>query len=139
MFSRNGLHRLYSAPSIDLTKFVRVGDLMQLKKSVTKLQTTNRTGLPGDEVLSTARLIQQIEIQSANMVESSLDRRHYTVGEYVELDHKHSAYLGDEINISTEIIDVKKDKATFKTIVTLPVSNVVIGEGFHTRKLVAFD
>jgi predicted thioesterase len=134
-FFRNSTRRLPGA-FVDLREFLHIGDKAAVRKHITKLQTTNRTALPGDEVLSTARLMQQFEILAASMIESNLDKDHQSAGFYLKVDHRRPAYLGIPCTYRAEVTDVTESKATFKGEVEDSGTGEIIATGVHSRVIV---
>ena len=131
--------RVLPKAHVDLRQFLHVGDKAVVRKHITKLQTTNRTALAGDEVISTARLMQQIELLAAGMMEANLDKHHQSAGYYLDVDHKRAAYLGSECTFSAEVTEVTEDKATFKAQVVDSRTGNVIGTGTHSRVILCCD
>ena len=125
--------RVLPKPLIDLRQFLHVGDKAEVRKHITKLQTVNRTALPGDEVISTARLMQQVELLTASMIEANLDKHHQSAGFYIDLDHAKAAYLGSECTFTAEVTEVTDKKATFKAKIVDSRTGDVIGTGTHSR------
>ena len=136
--SRFAAHHLPKA-RIDLRQFLHVGDKAVVRKHITKLQTINRTALPGDEVISTARLMQQVELLTAGMIEANLDKHHQSAGFYLDIDHAGPAYLGSECTFSAEVTDVTDTKATFKVRIVDSRTGDVIGTGTHSRAVIYCD
>jgi predicted thioesterase len=118
---------------VDLRQLISVGDSSFIKKRIAKLQTVNRTALPGDEVLSTARMMDQIERLTAGMIEANLDPEHRSAGYSIDVSHEKPAYLGMECTFKTEVIEVTETKARFKVEVVNSLTGDVIGSGVHSR------
>ncbi|OHT15566.1 hypothetical protein TRFO_02915 [Tritrichomonas foetus] len=118
---------------IDLRNYIRVGDKAEISKTISTLATVNRTGLPGDEALSTARMMEQIEIVTANMIEKNLDKDHQSAGYYISVHHIKPAFLGQEIRIQAEVTSVEDNKASFRTLILDGKSGDIIGSGVHSR------
>lgn len=129
-FFRNSARKV---PGLDLRQVLRVGDKIALKKPIAKLQTTNPTAKPGDEVLSTARLMQQFERLAASMIESNLDNSYKSEGLDLKVDHRKPAYLGIACTFKAEVTDVSESKATFKEEVVDSRTGEVFATGVHSR------
>jgi predicted thioesterase len=127
------LARALPRPLVDLRQLINVGATGHLRKRITKLQTLNRTALPGDEVLSTSRLMDQIERLTAGMIEANLDKHHQSAGTFIDIEHRSPAYLGMECTFKAEVTEVTPTKAKFKVEVQDSVSGVVIGLAEHWR------
>jgi len=125
--------RALPKPLVDLRQLIHVGDTAFVKKHITKLQTVNRTALPGDEVLSTARMMDQIERLTAGMIEANLDSHHQSAGYFMNVTHKKPAYLGMECTFKAEVMEVTETKAKFKVEVLDSLKGDVIGAGIHSR------
>ena len=125
--------RVLPKPLCDLRQFLHVGDKATVRKHITKLQTVNRTALPGDEVISTARLMQQVELLAAGMMEANLDKHHQSAGFFIDLDHTKAAYLGSECTFTAEVTEVTDKKATFRATIVDSRNGDVIGTGTHSR------
>jgi predicted thioesterase len=130
------LARSLPKPRVDLRQLIHVGDKAVLKKRITKLQTVNRTALPGDEVLSTARLMDQVERLTAGMIEPNLDKDHQSAGFFMDINHRRPAYLGIECTFRAEVIEVTETKARFKIEVVDAITGDVIGNGSHSRIII---
>jgi predicted thioesterase len=125
--------RALPRPIVDLRQFIHAGATCQLKKRITKLQTVNRTALPGDEVLSTSRLMDQVERLAAGMIEAALDKNHQSAGSFIDIEHRRPAYLGMECTFRAEVTEVTPTKAKFKVEVQESISGAVIGIAEHWR------
>jgi predicted thioesterase len=118
---------------VDLRQLINVGATGHLRKRITKLQTMNRTALPGDEVLSTSRLMDQIERLAAGMLEANLDKNHQSAGYFIDIEHRRPAYLGMECTFNAEVTEVTPTKAKFKVEVQDSATGAVIGVAEHWR------
>jgi predicted thioesterase len=134
-FARSAARSL-PRPIIDLRQLLNVGATALLKKRITKLQTTNRTGLPGDEVLSTNRLMDQIERLTAGMIEANLDKNHQSAGSYIDVQHLKPALLGQECTFKAEVLEVTPTKAKFRVEVEDSLTGAVIGVAEHSRVII---
>jgi predicted thioesterase len=128
--------RTLPRPIVDLRQLLNVGATAVLKKRITKLQTVNRTALPGDEVLSTNRLMDQIERLTAGMIEANLDKNHQSAGAYIDVQHRRPAFLGQECTFKAEVIEVTPTKAKFKVEVQDTLTGAVIGVAEHSRVII---
>jgi predicted thioesterase len=131
-----GTARTLPRPIIDLRQLLNVGATALLKKRITKLQTVNRTALPGDEVLSTNRLMDQIERLTAGMIEANLDKNHQSAGSYIDVQHRKPAFLGQECIFKAEVVEVTPTKAKFKVEVQDSITGTVIGVAEHSRVII---
>jgi predicted thioesterase len=128
--------RTLPRPMIDLRQLLNVGATALLKKRITKLQTVNRTALPGDEVLSTNRLMDQIERLTAGMIEANIDKNHQSAGSYIDVKHRRPAYLGQECTFKAEVVEVTPTKAKFKVEVQDSLTGEVLGMAEHSRVII---
>jgi predicted thioesterase len=135
MLSRRPLRAAGKCAS-DLRQLLNVGDAIRARKAVTKLQTVNRTALPGDEVFSTARMIDQIERLSAGMIEPNLPRGVHTTGQSIQIDHRRPAYLASECVFKGEVTEVTPSVATFRFEIMDARDGELIGSASHSRVIV---
>jgi predicted thioesterase len=123
----------------DLRELINVGDSIRVKKSITKLQTVNRTALPGDEVLSTARMIDQIERLAAGMIEPNLGPNQHTTGRYIQIDHRKPVYLASECIFKAEVTEVTATEASFRFEILDARNGELIGSAAHSRVVVSIS
>lgn len=126
-------------PDVDLRTVISVGDKVAVRQHVTKISTTNRTALPGDEVMRTSRIMSNVEAITANMIEINTDKNHQSVGFYFDIKHKKPAYLGEELIISAQVKEVTAKNATFEAIIKKRQTDEVIAECIHKRTLRKFS
>jgi len=128
--------RMVSKIGLDLRNIIKVGEKSESVKNISPLLTTNRSGIPGDDIVGTGPLIELIELQAAEMLEKRLDNKHASVGFFVDLNHKKPIHMGEFIKIITKVENVSQTKITFKASVMNPEGNIELGAGEHIRAII---
>ena len=118
---------------INAKDFIKVGEFNDLIFSISKYQTRNPTNLQGDEVITTPRLVQQIENSCSSLLEKRLNPQDTSVGYYVEVYHENPGMLGDVLKIHSVVEAVDKNKVTFRSIVQSLPDMKEIGKAVHIR------
>ncbi len=90
-------------------------------------------GDPSRNTLSSPEMINQMEITAAEMIDSQMPNRGYTVGFHVDVKHLAPAALGADIVTSAELIEISAVKFKFKVEARTVDDGRLIGIGTHRR------
>jgi fluoroacetyl-CoA thioesterase len=90
--------------------------------------------LPWD-VFSTPAMIGLMEGTCVRLVAPYLEENEQTVGIHVDVRHMAPTRIGQSVNVTAELLEVKDNKMRFK-VVAVNDRGVKIGEGTHRRALI---
>ena len=99
---------------------------------VEERHTVSHTRVP---VLGTPMMVGLIEKVSADLMNPRLPAGFTSVGYEICVKHKGPAFLGDEIRVSSKVLEVDGRKLHFEVRVVR--ADKVIGEGTHRRAVVS--
>ena len=88
-------------------------------------------------VLSTPSMVGMIEGTCLLNVLSHLDEGETTVGTHVNISHTGPAMVGQEVRITSKLVDIKKRRLTFEIEVIAPGGS--ISTGTHERAVVLLE
>ena len=88
-------------------------------------------------VLATPMMVTLMGNAALKAVENALPEGHTTVGTHLDVSHKAATPMGMKAYAEAELIEIKGKKLIFK--VTARDEVEVIGEGTHTRYIVALE
>ena len=91
----------------------------------------------GPGVLSTPSMIGLIEHTCLESVSPHLDKNEQTVGTMVHVWHRASVRIGDDVTISSKLIEQDRRKLLFEVKVT--AGEKTIGDGTHERFVIDLD
>lgn len=91
----------------------------------------------GPGVLSTPSMIGLIEHTCLESVSPHLDENEQTVGTMVHVWHRASVRIGDDVTISSKLIEQDRRKLLFEVKVT--AGEKTIGDGTHERFVIDLD
>ncbi|HUK16128.1 MAG TPA: thioesterase family protein [Bryobacteraceae bacterium] len=113
---------------------IPVGTKGESQLLVTSENAINFLGMEGARVLSTPRMIGQMEWTCRQAVQPLLDAGHDTVGTHVNVAHLAAAPLGMTVRFTAEVIAVDGRRISFR--VEAWDEKEKIGEGTHERTVI---
>jgi len=113
---------------------IPVGTKGESQLLVTSENAINFLGMEGARVLSTPRMIGQMEWTCRQAVQPLLEAGHDTVGTHVNVAHLAAAPLGMTVRFTAEVIGVEGRRIRFR--VEAWDEKEKIGEGTHERTVI---
>jgi len=113
---------------------IPVGTKGESQLLVTSENAINFLGMEGARVLSTPRMIGQMEWTCRQSVQPLLEAGHDTVGTHVNVAHLAAAPLGMTVRFTAEVIGVEGRRIRFR--VEAWDEKEKIGEGTHERTVI---
>lgn len=90
--------------------------------------------LPDLVVLSTPSMINLMELTSHSLITPHLDDEETSVGTHVDVSHVAAAAGGEQVTVTSTLVDVVRNRLTFEIAVT--AGERLIGEGTHQRAVI---
>lgn len=115
------------AKDIDLTKIYSVGNTLHSQGFVTFDMTTNRSHIPGDEIICTPALVNKMNLLLLNSTNSQLPPNHASVTTQVICQHKAPLPMGEHYHITAKARKVAAENAEFDVVLQND-NNQIIGE-----------
>ena len=117
---------------------VEAGQSAELEVEVSHDLTTNRTGRPGDEVLSTPSLLKLMERCCIKATDHLLPEGHTTVGYAVDkMRHIAPTALGASVRVKAVVEDVSGNRLTYA--VEAFQGDQQIGAASHKRAVISIS
>ena len=116
--------------------YVKVGEYNIFKDTVYPCDAYNPTGKPGDGILSSSKLIENLEHVSAQLLGK---KKLITVGYLLDINHSKPAMFGKTIKYETKVTEVKGNKVTFMTSATDDHDGTQYGYGTHIRAIIGTE
>lgn len=114
---------------------IKPGLRYALEDTVEKEQTINRTGKPGDEVLSTPSLLALMEWSSIYSTDYLLPDGRTTVGYGVDqMRHLAPTPIGGQVTVTAVLTEVDGSRLTYS--IEAHEGDVLIGKAIHKRAIV---
>ena len=114
------------------------GQSTRVEFLITTKMSTNRTGKPGAEVLSTPSLLGLMEGACIKLTEPFLPENFSTVGYAVDgLRHLSPTQIGETVTIAVEITEVDSQKMRLGFKIEATENGKTIGVASHKRALVS--
>lgn len=144
-FFWNMIKRFFSKASDAVSRQIKIGVTGTFKTLVFSPYTTNRTGRPGDDVLSSPSMVLLMELASINAIEPLLetdDVKTATFGYHLDIYHLARTDIGATVVAEAIVSDIKENKLTFDVQVYELLPNdekKLIGKGKHRRAVVELE
>jgi|TARA_B110000263_G_scaffold221368_1_gene209801 predicted thioesterase len=114
------------------------GDAAEIEVEVTKDLSTNRTGRPGADVLSTPSLLKLMELCSIEATDRYLKDGYATVGYAVDgLRHLAPTSIGAVVKVKAVITEVNGTRLSYK--IEALEGDQTIGVATHKRAVISKD
>ena len=115
-----------------------LGQSTRVEFVITTEMSTNRTGKPGAEVLSTPSLLGLMESACIKFTEPFLPENYNTVGYAVDgLRHLAPTKIGETVTIMTELTEVDSQKMRLGFKIEATENGKTIGVASHKRALIS--
>jgi len=112
------------------------GQIGEINEEVTAEMTTNRTGKPGDDVLSTPSLLDLMELCCMEASDRFLPEGHTTVGYAVDgMRHMAPTAIGKTVTLRSELTEVDRNRLTYS--IEAFEGNKKIGVATHKRAVIS--
>ena len=120
------------------TEKLASGDAAEIEVEVTADLTTNRTGRPGADVLSTPSLLKLMEMCSIEVTDPRLADGHVTVGHAVDgLRHIAPTAIGAVVRVRSVITEVNGTRISYE--IEAYEGDKQIGVAKHKRAVISKD
>ena len=120
------------------TEKLKVGLTAIVETVITKDLSTNRTGRPGAEVLSTPSLLKLMEQASMKATDELIPDTHTSVGYAVdEMRHLAPTAIGSKVSVKAVVTNVDKNKISYT--IEAHEGDKLIGKALHKRAIISKD
>ena len=116
---------------VHLNDLLNVGKTYTIEKNVTKNITTNRTNIPGNDILSTPGMIETMDLHVCNIVNNVLKKECASVVSKIKCYHKAPLKIGEKFIITAKVEQVNENNTVFH-VVCNNMDKVVIGDAHIT-------
>jgi len=114
--------------NIDLTKLIDKNQVFKDTQQVSILMTTNRSNLPGDDILSTPSMIAAMDSFTSSLISNVLPNKYFPVVNKIQVFHKAPLRNGEKFFLEATISEYAPTSATFVVKGLNPSNNKVFGE-----------
>ena len=121
---------------INAKDFVKVGETNIWHRGVHADDTFSPTGKPQNQVLSTSKMIDDLEGVATELL---TNKKLITVGFLLDIKHVNPAQVGAPLQYRSKVVDVQGNKIKFDVSVSLENDGTVIGCGTHTRAIIGLE
>lgn len=120
------------------TSKLEIGQSGRMNVEVTTEMTTNRTGNPGDDVLSTPAMLGLMEGACINQSDHLLGKSASTVGYAVDgLRHVARTDVGETVEISTTLTGLDREKGRLTYEIEVTHNGNTVGKAVHKRAIIS--
>ena len=120
------------------TSKLQVGQSAKTQIEITSEMTTNRTGNPGDDVLSTPAMLGMMEGACIQLSDPLLGENSATVGYAVDgLRHIARTDIGETVEVSTSLLDIDHDRGRLTFEIEVTHQGKMVGKATHKRAIIS--
>lgn len=118
-----------------LNSLLKLGEKFVSTQSVLKRITTNRTNIPGNDILSTPGMIETMNLHVSGVVNKLLNEEHASVVSKIKCFHKAPLKIGEKFTVTAEVEAVDRGSAVFHVVCNSD-KNVVVGDARITVNVI---
>ena len=116
--------------------YVKIGEKNEWHRVVYPIDTYDPTGKPGNGVLSTSKMIDDLEGVATEIL---TNKKLVSVGFLLDIKHVKPIGFGQSIKYNSEVVELNGNKIKFNVSVSSENDGSVIGCGTHTRAIIGLE